>query len=70
MTTVEVPYEVVVPSSNHQFVERPNGSTVPVRTTVAPETCAGPVVASGPALVANERVSPSSLPASLRATTR
>ena len=70
LTTVEVPYDVVFPSSNHQFVECPNGSTVPVRTTVAPETCAGPVVTRGPSVVANERVSPFVLPASLRATTR
>src|SRR5262245_17057544 len=45
-TTVEVPYDVVGPSSNHQVVARPTGSTVPVRTMDAPESWAGPVTTS------------------------
>ena len=69
-TTVDVPYDVVGPSSNHHSVARPTGSTLPVSTTEVPDTCAAPVVASGPALVENARVSPAVVPASLRATTR
>ena len=70
LTTVVVPYEVVGPSSNHQVVERPTGSTVPVSTTATPETWAAPVTASGPAVVVNERVCPTVVPASLRAAAR
>src|SRR6187551_2369545 len=70
LTTVEVPYDVVVPSSNHQFVERPTGSTLPVRTTLTPVTCGWPVVASGPALVVKDLVFPAVVAASLRARRR
>ena len=70
LTTVVVPYAVVGPSSNHHVVERPTGSTLPVSTTVTPETCAPPVTARGPALVENERVCPTVVPASLRAPAR
>ena len=38
LTTVDTPYDVVGPSSNHQLVERPTGSTLPVSTTDTPET--------------------------------
>ena len=70
MTVVNDSLLVVAPSSNHHSVVRPTGSTLPVSTTDAPETCGVPVVASGPALVENVRVAPAVVPASLRATTR
>ena len=50
-TVVRVPYAVVGPSSNHQLVARPTGSTLPVRVTRVPGDLRRPVVASGPALV-------------------
>jgi hypothetical protein len=68
--SVRVPYAVVGPISNHQFVARPTGSTLPVRVTAVPARRAGPVTTSGPALVRKLRVWPTLVPASLRAAIR
>ena len=70
LASVRVPYDVDGPSSNQKVVPRPTGSTVPERTTEVPERRAGPVTASGPALVRKLRVCPYVVPASLRAAIR